>query len=268
MNDEFNSCWVGERLLPLGNMCINSFRAHGFGFNLYTYNPVQDVPEFACQRDATAIVPKERIFEAHGGVETFCDLFAYNFLESSGGWWVDNDVLCNTDKAPDVEIAFAEERIGIINNAVLKFPKRHPAILKLLDYISQVDPVNGPWGATGPLALTKVFNELGLKHDFKISDFYPLHWKETPKLLFPEFTNEVIEKIADAPFVHLWGATLREIGFNYTVPLKGSYMDILHSKYLDPQVAAELRPVDEGKFRTSVKTHVEKDWGVSLPILT
>ena len=268
MKDEFNSCWVGERLFPLGNMCINSFKAHGFRFNLYTYNPVRDTPAFAEQRDATTVVPRENIFTAHGGVETFCDQFAYRFLEKTGGWWVDNDVLCNTDKAPDVEFAFAEEKIGIINNAVLKFPKNHPAIVKLLEYIATVDPANAPWGATGPLALTKVFNELGLPHPFKIEDFYPLHWKETPKLLFPEFTAEVEEKISKAPFVHLWGATLRDVGFNYTVPIKGSYMDILHTKYLDPHVAAELKPVDEGEYRNFVKSHILKDWGVSLPIQT
>jgi hypothetical protein len=111
-----------------------------------------------------------------------------------------------------------------------------------------------------------VFNECGLEHRFTIADFYPLHWKETPKLLFAEFFDEVAEKIANAPFVHLWGATLREIGFNHGIPPAGSYMEFLYRKYLDPHVAAQLSPLDEGEFRKSVKTYVESTWNISLPL--
>lgn len=268
MKDSFASCWVGDRLNPLANMCINSFGARGFPFILHTYNPVQDVPGFVEVRDAEALVARERIFRAHGGLETFCDLFGYSYLFEHGGWWVDLDVLCNCDAAPQVDIAFAEEMIGVINNAVMRFPKAHPAIRTLLDYVATVDPTKAPWGATGPLALTKVFTECGLGLPFAIRDFYPLYWNEAPKLLFPEFMDEVLEKIAPAPFVHLWGATFREVGFDLAVPPAGSYMETLYSRHLDPQVRARLQPLDEGAFRNSVKTYVEANWGIKLPIRT
>src|SRR5436190_9577964 len=93
---EFSSVWVGERLLPIANACINSFRSHGHRFNLYTYNAVADVPAFVEQRKGEEIVPKANVFQAHGGWETFADQFAYQFLKLVGGWWVDNDVECNT----------------------------------------------------------------------------------------------------------------------------------------------------------------------------
>ncbi|MEO5671695.1 MAG: hypothetical protein ABIR26_13450, partial [Ramlibacter sp.] len=165
-----------------------------------------------------------------------------------------------------VEIAFAEERIGIINNAVLRFPRQHPAIAQLLAYISTVDAKEAQWGSTGPLALTRIFNECGLTTTFGIQDFYPLHWKETPKLLFPEFFDEVQEKISSAPFVHLWGSTLREIGFNYTRPIEGSYMHYLNTKYMDSEVATQLQDVDEGDFRKAVKDYVSGAWHVDWPI--
>ena len=267
VKEDVNSLWVGDRLIPLSNACIHSFGAHGFGFNLYTYNPVQNVPRFVTVRDADAIVPRERIFIAHGTVETFSDLFAYNLLATSGGWWVDNDVLCNTERAPQVDIAFAEEKVGIINNAVLKFPAKHPAVRALLDYISTVDPVTAPWGATGPAATTKVFNEQGLgPYKLPMAEIYPLHWTEAPKLLFPEFTREVTDKIAAAPFVHLWGATLREIGFNDLRPLEGSYMDRVYSKYLDPDIAKTLRPTDESSYRRDVQQHIEREWQMPFPL--
>src|SRR5262249_10798065 len=157
-----------------------------------------------------------------------------------GGWYVDNNVVCNTDHPPQVEVAFAEERIGIINNAVLKFPKHHPAIVHLLKYVATIDPVTAPWGATGPSALTKIFKQHDLNaYQRPINDFYPLHWKEAPKVLFPEFTEEILARTERSPFVHLWGATLREINFDFKrfLPPKGSYLDLLYTKHLDRDIA-------------------------------
>jgi hypothetical protein len=266
----FNGVWVGDQLLPIANACINSFKGHGHCFNLYTYNFVDCVPEFVARRDAEEIIPRTKVFCAHGGWETFTDQFAYQFLSKVGGWWVDSgDVVCNTCEVPDVEIAFAEERIGTINNAVLKFPKNHAAISSLLDYISTVDPVNSQWGATGPSALTKILNQHDLIHYKRsISEFYPLHWKEAPKLLFPEFTDEVLEKTAKSPFIHLWGATLREIGFANYSPIEGSYLDILYRRYLDPDIRARLGSLSEAEFRRSVRQYINQSrhWKIDLPI--
>jgi hypothetical protein len=268
-DEVFSSLWVGDRLLPIANACINSFKAQGFRFNLYMYDLAHDAPDFVEHRDAQLIVPREKIFLAHGGFETFNDLFAYRFLEQVGGWWVDNDVVCNTDRLPDVEIAFAEEEVGIINNAVLRFPKNHFVVVDLLNYIATVDPINSKWGSTGPWALTKIFNKYDLgKYKQKISDFYPLHWKEAPKFLFPEFTQEIIERTANSPFIHLWGAALREIKFDFRqfLPLKGSYLDALYINHLDPHIMSRLRPFDENEFRTFVKKYIEQNWDTNLPL--
>jgi hypothetical protein len=264
-----SSCWVGDRLLPIANACVNSFGAHGFSFRLYTYGPVQEVPAFVELSDAAAIVPGDRIFVAHGGLETFADLFAYRFLEGVGGWWVDNDVVCNSALLPDVPIAFAEERPGVINNAVLKFPPGHPAIAEVLDHIANVDAANAPWGSTGPLALSHVFPRHDLTaHRRPTAEFYPLHWKEAPKLLFREFDAEIRVRTAHSPLIHLWGSALREIGFDFrrSCPPDGSYLEWLYGKHLDSDVAGQLRPLDEPAFRRHVQAYVEAHWGVSLPL--
>jgi hypothetical protein len=267
--EEFNSCWFGDRLLPIANMCINSFKAHGFPFNLYIHGSVQDVPEFAQKRDVEPIVRKSELFIAHGGLETSTEMFIYRFLERFGGWYVDNDVVCNADHVPDVDVAFAEEKPGIINNAVLKFPKHHPAIMDLLSYCATIDPVTAPWGTTGPLALTKIFNEHNLsRYQRKMSDFYPLHWTEAPKVLFPEFTEEILEKTANSPFIHLWGSALREVNFDFkrSLPIPGSYLDLLYKNHLDQHIFDELCPLNENEFRRSVKQYAEQTWNVLLPI--
>lgn len=270
-SQEFSGFWFGERLLPLTNACFNSFNRHGHQFNLYTYDAVGYVPAFVKRQNADAIIPRGKVFKAHGGWETFADQFAYQFLSKVGGWWVDSDVVCNADIVPDVEIAFAEEQVGVVNNAVLKFPKGHPVIGNLLEYVATVDPINSKWGSTGPLALTRIFNQHGLMDRRRqMSEFYPLHWKEAPKLLFPEFTGEVLAKIEQAPFLHMWGSTLKEIGFDLEngLPLEGSYLNMLYSKCLDPHIHATLRPMDEGEFRKAVREYVAETphWRIDLPL--
>lgn len=267
----FGSVWYGERLLPLANACINSFIAHGHRFTLYTYEPVADVPPLAEAGDADGIFPRSKVFHAHGGWETFTDQFAYQLLWQRGGWCVDSDVVCTTAHLPDAEIVFAEERPGKINNAVLKFPARHPAIADLLAYVASVDPVNGRWGTTGPLALSKVFRTPELrKHMRPTAEIYPLHWKESPKLLFPEFTGEVLERTAQSPFIHLWGSTIREVGFDFAqwLPIAGSYLDLLYKKHLDPHILSRLRPFDEAGFRRAVRDYTAAEWDVDIPIRT
>jgi hypothetical protein len=266
--ETFTSCWFGDRLLPFANACINTFKAHGFPFALYTHGLVDNVPDFVTRRDAEPIVAKAEVFVAHGGLETSTELFIYRFLERYGGWYVDNDVVCNADHVPDVDVAFAEERVGIINNAVLKFPSHHPAIQELIAYVATIDQVTAPWGTTGPLALTKIFGQHDLAHyKRQTSEFYPLHWKEAPKLLFPEFSEEVAETIANAPFIHLWGSTLREIGFDCdgSMPPPGSYMHQLYTRHMDPHLLERLRPIDENAYRSFVREYIERTWNVSLP---
>jgi len=224
---------------------------------------MEDVPAEAAVHDATAILPRDRVFVAHGGVETATEQFAYRYLLARGGWVVDLDVLCNADVVPAAPVAFAEEKPGIINNAVLKFPPNHPAIAELLAYCATIDPVTAPWGSTGPLALTKVFGQCDelMRYRLPLADVYPIHWRETPKLLFPEFTDEIHARVGRSPFIHLWGSTLRELGLGSDArPPRGSYLDLVYSKYMDPALLDRLQPVDEAALRVAIPRYIERNW--------
>ena len=80
MTQYVSSCWVGDRLPPIANACLKSCHANGLPFRLYTYGSVKDVPPFVELCDAATIVPEDRVFLAHGGLETFADLIAYRFV--------------------------------------------------------------------------------------------------------------------------------------------------------------------------------------------
>ncbi len=263
------SCWIGPRINPLGHACISSFCARGFGFDLYTYEKVQDVPACAAMHDAAQILPRENVFVAHGGLETATEQFAYRYLRMRGGWVVDLDVLCNADAVPAVPIAFAEEKLGIINNAVLKFPPAHPAVDALLDYVATIDPVTAPWGTTGPLALTKIFGGRAdlAPYQLPMAAVYPIHWREVPKMLFAEFADEMEARVAAAPFVHLWGSTLREFFGPYARPPRGSWLERLYLRYLAPALMDQLQPLDERAFRAHVQDYIRQNWKETLRLV-
>ena len=97
--------WIGPKLSPLELLTLNSFVRWGHEFNLWLYDPPETpLPAGAHPRDATRILPRERIFRKRmrdpetgvgkGSVSPFSDLFRYKLLYELGGVWVDMDVTC------------------------------------------------------------------------------------------------------------------------------------------------------------------------------
>ena len=97
---EVNCFWDGPRLTLLEQMCLASFLHHGIGVNLYAYDPPHDVPAGVVLRDATDILPRDRLFRYAAGsfnvgsVAGFAIIFRYELLLKHGGWWTDTDVCC------------------------------------------------------------------------------------------------------------------------------------------------------------------------------
>lgn len=79
----------------------------------------------------------------------------------------------------------------------------------------------------------------------------------------------MIERTVRAPFIHLWGAAQRELGFDFTRyrPIEGTYMALLYDKYLEPSILARLEPVPEASFRTFVQKHVRENWDVEYDLI-
>jgi hypothetical protein len=93
-----NALWIGQ-LSPLEQLCLKSFVARGHSVHLYTYDPIENVPQGVTLQDAAQILPPSQIFrnrlgKGKGSVAAFSDLFRYKLLLDKGGWWVDADVFC------------------------------------------------------------------------------------------------------------------------------------------------------------------------------
>jgi len=94
-----------------------------------------------------------------------------------------------------------------------------------------------------------------------MNQVYPIHWREAPKLLFAEFTDEICTRVARSPFVHLWGSTLREIGLRSDArPPLGSYLDLIYSRYIDPALLQRLHPADEELLRDMIPKYIARNW--------
>ena len=45
MEPVVNGLWIGGDLPPLAGLCIRSYLHHGFGFRLYAYGKIGNVPQ-------------------------------------------------------------------------------------------------------------------------------------------------------------------------------------------------------------------------------
>ncbi len=95
-----NSYWGDGPLTQLERICLSSFVQNGARYNLYAYDEPSGVPEGITVRDASEILPEERVFRYpagtlnEGSLSGFSNLFRYTLLQHNGGWWVDTDVCC------------------------------------------------------------------------------------------------------------------------------------------------------------------------------
>lgn len=240
------SFWHG----PLGwleRLSIASFVKQGHPYRLYTYGPVDDLPEGAVRLDAAEVVSEDRMFFYKGKhtPAVFADLFRLELMRQEAGLWADCDVVALRpfaglgDYVFGFEIAPKDSPTGSVNNAVFGCPPDSELLEKLLAIF---DPENRdmalPWlppvrrlevalrrfigqhpapsdiqfGATGPFPLTWYIRELGLMDKVQPTDvFYPAPYTAIPTLMQPG--SRVDHYItAQTLGLHIWRSQLTHRG--------------------------------------------------------
>ena len=92
--------WVEDNLSRIERLSVKSFLDHGHDVHVYSYAPhLTGLPDGAVLRDASEILPKERIWRYNNGAERgswagVANQFRYQLLNTRGGTWVDLDVIC------------------------------------------------------------------------------------------------------------------------------------------------------------------------------
>src|SRR5262245_11604013 len=96
--DIFRSFWHGSSLGWIARLSLSSFVTRGHVVELFSYAPVAGLPDGVILRDASDVLPCDRVFTYQTGGDAgspslHSNLFRYKLLYDLGGWWIDTDVL-------------------------------------------------------------------------------------------------------------------------------------------------------------------------------
>lgn len=252
-----NMFWHGSALPSYAWSCIQTFVDRGHAVKLFSYHQIE-VPQGVTNVDAGTVI-ELRDLECYQSIEAFSDRFRYELLFKQGGWWMDVDVVCLTDRLPDSSHAWAEEEPGIINNAILKFPAGDPAAGLLAKKAGELVGRSQPWGTTGPHLASQILgSSKPARRAGSTAEFYPLHWLEAPRLLLPEHANDISRQIENSLFLHLWINVFKNLGvdLNNESP-RGSFMYELlkaHSFQVKSTIWTEL------KLRLAIRRYWRQSW--------
>lgn len=218
---EVQMLWVRGALSKLEQLSIVSHLHHGHPVRLFSYEPIQNLPEGTLWEDARAILPESEVFtnrsaSGHGSLTVFSNLFRYHLLLQRGGIWSDCDSVCLKPFgfAAEMEYFFATQRIPdqqnekfdiLVASGIFMAPAGSPVVARTLEIAQATDHANTPWGSTGPHALHQAVNELGLNRFMMMPDvFCPIDWWQVPTLV-----SGLALLPANAHAVHFWNEMWR-----------------------------------------------------------
>lgn len=138
--------WYGSQLRPVDHMCLTSMVRTGQRVKLFSYQPVENLPEGVEQHDAATIMPIESFRRLDPGfpnlkdnltIVQFSDIFRINLMKHRQGVWLDTDVYLHKQFHPDASKPYLarenRERVGV---SALYFPPDHPVIAEFDAYMA------------------------------------------------------------------------------------------------------------------------------------
>jgi hypothetical protein len=232
----FGTFWHGAALSGLERACLASFASRGYDVTLFSFEPIEGIPDGIRSADAAAIVSRDLASHFHYDgkphVGHFSDIFRYRMIEKQGLAWIDMDVLLlSTDRVLEGRNIIPMEDDRTINGAIFYLDDA-PLLERLIDETMKAVDRNLRWGETGPLLLTRVLSERMDRSDFAEPDlFYPVPYYDIYKVLLPECRNACVESCRNAVTLHLFNNILVKMGYwKDLAPPDGSF---LHEKLLE-----------------------------------
>ena len=160
------SLWVGGRLSNMERLCIASYLHYGEEFHLYTYEPVEGVPEGTIIEDANEIAPRSDIAKFQN-MANFSDWFRYNLLSKKGNWWVDLDTVLVKPFDFRGEHVFVNQYADAghrdqINGDYIKAPVGSEVMKWLIDKCWRMDWKKIAWADIGPNLVTEAVQRFNI----------------------------------------------------------------------------------------------------------
>lgn len=246
--------WIGPALGRCERACLRSVVRQGHRLTLYCYDEVQGIPEGVEVRDASEILPRERIIRhRRGSVALFSNWFRYELQRLGRGIWVDADYYLVAPLDFDQPYIYGiEDDAGYINTAVLLLPQDSVLVTSLLSLFDQAevppwlplrhrlsaalrlrrtgrtDVSRMPWGSTGPRALTALAHRHGLdRWALPREILYPLRGRRVACIRDPSCTLEQILHTTSKG-LHLWNEAIKTWKEEPAAP--GSFLARLHEE--------------------------------------
>jgi hypothetical protein len=133
-------------------LSISSYLAHGYEFHLYTYGPVEGIPEGTTVLDAREIMPL--IADQFQYLAQFSDIFRYHLIFKKGNYWVDLDTIMLRP--------FDDLTQEHIIQAYIKAPAGSQVLAWMIDQCHQHDWTTLDYGELGPALYSKTNEKFGL----------------------------------------------------------------------------------------------------------
>jgi hypothetical protein len=227
----FQSFWHGEALSPYELFCLKSFIDCGYAVDLYTYDVNLVVPAGVRVCDAAELASRDEVFVyqseglGKGSPSAFSNYFRYKLLAEKGGWWIDTDVVCLTDRIPVVDEFFARQDNDFIACGTMYFAPCHPVMQQCLEQAVKLGHTV-KWGDSGPRLLTRVLTDYGaLNRVVPASVCYPVHYSEALDALSPSKTAVLAPRVETSLFLHVWNSMLVYRGIQKScLPSRGSLL--------------------------------------------
>ena len=246
------SLWIGDRLSWLEQLCLKSFADAGHRVTLYSYGPIDNLPDAVNAGDAREIFAPDAVLRhtRTGSPAIHADVWRLHMLAKTDQIWVDADVYCKRPFDAEGDHIFGFEKPDLVCNAVLRLPRDSAALSQLLSFFadagqpaetdgaqdksrSEVPLSEMKWGATGPKALTEALNDTGEISFAATQDvYYPVSFRDRNKMLLSRF--DIDEWLTDETrAVHFWARRLKPRLAEKldNKPRRGSYLHGLLKKH-------------------------------------
>lgn len=257
-----NFYWDGD-LSIYQKSSMASFYKNGFIINLWTYDENLTAPAWVNVMDANKILSKDWIgkyrFETPEDMPEnkkiyplFSDLFRFELLYKTPGWWFDLDVFCLKDqkyfselsKAHCVILAKSEDEelhatvLKVNDRFFLKNMKRF-----IFDFAKSYS--NKFYSYTGPLAIMSFLNLPQYHHQIKKTANYDFLFNQDTKLFHainhqeyrlaydPEYLDYCLELTKNSYAYHWWSAARGRDSGQEVLPPNGSFLHKLFQSVED-----------------------------------
>jgi hypothetical protein len=229
--------WHGGPIGPYQLLCLRSFVDRGHRVEIFSFEPIAELPDWLVREDAADIVPSTRVLRYLPDQRRFAihaDLFRHALLHRLGGWWIDPDVVLLRTELPTADLFFVgPTEFDAISTAALKFPAGHPVLTDALVHATSFEDSVDDWERAGASLLTQSIASNRLFEARRPSEWVnPLTWFDALRLFDPSQADALSTELDGRHFLDLhMDAWLRAGVPNFLAPPRGSFLDRLFERH-------------------------------------